>query len=55
MATGDELAAAIDRQRKVRDAMAAESERLKAERQADEAKTATNPPTPLPLGGTLAS
>lgn len=54
MATGDELAKAIDRQRQAREAMAAESERIKAERAAEAAKNPTNVPTPPPLGGKVA-
>lgn len=53
MATGDELAAAIERQRQVREAMRAESDKLKAERDAKERAAPTNPPTPPPLGGKL--
>lgn len=54
MATGDELAAAIDRQRQVRDAAKAEGERIRAERERLERDSSTNPPAPPPLGGKVA-
>lgn len=48
---GQEIADAIERQRKVREAMKAESERLAAERGAAPAKNPDDTPPPPPLGG----
>lgn len=55
MATGDELATAIENQRKVREAMKAAGEQAKRERDAAAAGKTAESPTPPPLGGTVAS